>query len=501
MPGGSFAGHLLTGTQSRHLGLNDFAALLIDTASRAARLEGEVSKTLAARDKAFRKLMRSTRFPLSLIWGWRSAALKRKVEQASSKLEAAARERNACTVDVRFALSGRSLDAFADVAMAFANLTRTHISTVDVKRFSPAGSVVASTGLSRSPVELRTAASEFMRSHLPGLSFVEDRGTSVEIHPGLAVVLKSGEAGLRFVNFSAMSVECTEVEILEHERIPEGAVIVRQVWEKANQDGSPNRRFADNRQLPIVAYGLIRLALPGGLDLGYLVTDRSAARAFGAALSNFLAAVRVEPEQAPPPLTGDRGSDALGRDAWPEPDTEPVVKVPPPPHVARAHEYTLAVLAALPLTAFMVGKDGLPAWPTSSRAPDTVAASRFVEPPLTSLPPLSREPLAAPPPPQPSPSPEPTDATMSVAVPSTARPAVAAPVTPSATAPPIRNRVVVRTAANVRTGPDGTADVVRTAQVGMRLNIFGRAPGGWLQVGDSAAWGWVHSSLVGAVNE
>jgi hypothetical protein len=37
--------------------------------------------------------------------------------------------------------------------------------------------------------------------------------------------------------------------------------------------------------------------------------------------------------------------------------------------------------------------------------------------------------------------------------------------------------------------------VLRTLPRGLELQLYGRAPGGWLQVGDAEPWGWVHSSL------
>jgi hypothetical protein len=32
----------------------------------------------------------------------------------------------------------------------------------------------------------------------------------------------------------------------------------------------------------------------------------------------------------------------------------------------------------------------------------------------------------------------------------------------------------------------------------VRLAVFARATGGWIQIGDTEHWGWVHSSLLKA---
>jgi SH3 domain-containing protein len=71
-----------------------------------------------------------------------------------------------------------------------------------------------------------------------------------------------------------------------------------------------------------------------------------------------------------------------------------------------------------------------------------------------------------------------------------------APPPPAPAAEPVE-RTAVRTPANLRTAPDLGSRVVRTAPRGETFIVYGRAPGGWVQVGDEAAsQGWIHSSLL-----
>ena len=77
--------------------------------------------------------------------------------------------------------------------------------------------------------------------------------------------------------------------------------------------------------------------------------------------------------------------------------------------------------------------------------------------------------------------------------PATARPQTGG--TAAAGTPDPSERVVARQGANVREAPNGGANVVRTAPSGTVLRVFGRN-GGWVQVGDSTPWGWIHSSLL-----
>jgi len=72
------------------------------------------------------------------------------------------------------------------------------------------------------------------------------------------------------------------------------------------------------------------------------------------------------------------------------------------------------------------------------------------------------------------------------------QPSAAAQAAP--TTSPASGTVVMRQNGNIRTAPRG--ETIRVEPQGRELRVFGEAPGGWLQIGDTEANGWVHSSLV-----
>jgi len=81
-----------------------------------------------------------------------------------------------------------------------------------------------------------------------------------------------------------------------------------------------------------------------------------------------------------------------------------------------------------------------------------------------------------------------------------AAPAPGAQPQPSATAQaapkstPASGTAVMRQNGNIRIAPQG--ETIRVEPQGKELRVFGEAPGGWLQIGDTEANGWVHSRLV-----
>jgi hypothetical protein len=90
-------------------------------------------------------------------------------------------------------------------------------------------------------------------------------------------------------------------------------------------------------------------------------------------------------------------------------------------------------------------------------------------------------------PPMPNEVPRPSGASTGDAAPA------AVPLT-TATAIPASGNVTMRQNANLHATPKG--DLVRVVPQGTALHVFATSPGGWLQVGDTAPWGWVHQSMV-----
>jgi len=87
-----------------------------------------------------------------------------------------------------------------------------------------------------------------------------------------------------------------------------------------------------------------------------------------------------------------------------------------------------------------------------------------------------------------------TSAPAAVTPPASPQPQNVAAAQPVSAATPASGTVVMRQAGNIRTSPQG--GTIRVEPAGKELRVFGEAPGGWLQIGDSEPNGWVHSSLV-----
>jgi cytoskeleton protein RodZ len=242
---------------------------------------------------------------------------------------------------------------------------------------------------------------------------------------------------------------------------------------------------------PIYAYGFTRsYALALGLDPNQIAPCVQGRTVAAPQKSAQVVDVRPAPSRkvlalvtSTAGVVGVIGATALW---WPasEPQQSAMQVLPPMPTQRQQTSGSELVSTPHPTDGFVV-RITEPAPPAFDASPPTVVG-------VTSNPPPAPTEAEAPSTVSTSPPPGSTIAEVATAadgvpVPSASRPSVV-----------IRDQVITLRGANVRADPDGSARVLRTVSGAVRLTVFAHAAGGWVQIGDADAWGWVHSSLLAA---
>jgi len=68
------------------------------------------------------------------------------------------------------------------------------------------------------------------------------------------------------VPYSDLVVDVQPSRFIEAETLPRDAQVVGQTWKYVNKKGGPDRRFKDNRELPVVLYEELRFSSNSGLN-------------------------------------------------------------------------------------------------------------------------------------------------------------------------------------------------------------------------------------------
>ena len=77
------------------------------------------------------------------------------------------------------------------------------------------------------------------------------------------------------------------MKFIEDGTVPSDAQLIGHAWAKSNKDGSPDRRFRNNYQIPVVLYGSLKFTSPGGLLEEFQISNAALAERFAKAWNGF----------------------------------------------------------------------------------------------------------------------------------------------------------------------------------------------------------------------
>lgn len=84
-----------------------------------------------------------------------------------------------------------------------------------------------------------------------------------------------------------LKLEQKEVKFIETGSVPGDTKVIGNTWAKVNMNGSPDRRFKDNYQIPIVRYGDISLSSATGLNEEYEFSNYESSEEFAKSFTAY----------------------------------------------------------------------------------------------------------------------------------------------------------------------------------------------------------------------
>jgi hypothetical protein len=99
-----------------------------------------------------------------------------------------------------------------------------------------------------------------------------DAGTlKLYFFPDHLFVLLNGQYGA--VSYQSLRLDCSPSRFIEDSFVPQDAQIVDHTWQYVRKDGGPDRRFSNNRQLPIALYAHLEVKSTTGLNIHLQVSN------------------------------------------------------------------------------------------------------------------------------------------------------------------------------------------------------------------------------------
>lgn len=136
--------------------------------------------------------------------------------------------------------------------------------------------------IDRKPVAFRLGRCDIIESDWMVPHLVNANGGDIYFFPAFAVYFISTDS-FALLEYKDIRLEYTPQRFIEEEGVPDDAVVVGNTWKKVNKDGTPDRRFKDNHQIPVAQYGKIAITSTTGMNEEYMVSNAEKAKAFAAA--------------------------------------------------------------------------------------------------------------------------------------------------------------------------------------------------------------------------
>ncbi len=175
------------------------------------------------------------------------------------------------TVETEMHIEGKAADAYFKLRDAASALTETHSIWDILSRKAIDQKVTRSaavTAVERTPVTFALDKSDLLswEQRVPLLR--NKVGGDMYVYPGF-VLYRASRQSFALIDFNEINLRFDLCKFIEDAGYPPDAKIHEYVWEKSNKDGSPDRRFSQNRQLPALLYGQLDLSTLSGLHEQY----------------------------------------------------------------------------------------------------------------------------------------------------------------------------------------------------------------------------------------
>ncbi|MEW6736417.1 MAG: hypothetical protein AB1489_34310 [Acidobacteriota bacterium] len=85
------------------------------------------------------------------------------------------------------------------------------------------------------------------------------------------------------LEYKEIRLEFTISQFIEEEALARDTTVIGETWAKVNKDGSPDKRFKDNYQIPIAQYGKLSITSSTGMNEEYMVSNAEIAQSFSVA--------------------------------------------------------------------------------------------------------------------------------------------------------------------------------------------------------------------------
>ena len=124
--------------------------------------------------------------------------------------------------------------------------------------------------MKRTPCKLEKGCPFYIQTNVDVIQ-IKLKDETLIILPDKVFIVRKRKVGT--IEYSDLKISVSQVRFVEEEAIPKDAQVVGQTWKYVNKNGTPDRRYKDNKQLPVCLYGQVILRTPTGLNVELQISN------------------------------------------------------------------------------------------------------------------------------------------------------------------------------------------------------------------------------------
>jgi hypothetical protein len=261
-------------------GLAHFQRLIVDVHSEQQALDAEIAALGPEEAKKRLRFERwSNGFVLKRLFKATFQRLSDEANQASAHLAELHEQRRLTNIATIIDVSEDQLRPFGRLCDAFSRLSEAQRiwDTLSIQRTNQFRErTIAVNSIERTIVRFQLGGSPLLKCKWRVPHLANANGGDLFVYPGFLLYQVSRQS-FAVIDAREVQLSLSLSRFIEEEGVPSDAEVVGQTWKKANKDGSPDRRFANNYQIPIVKYAELAFTTGGGLNERYMVSNYASA--------------------------------------------------------------------------------------------------------------------------------------------------------------------------------------------------------------------------------
>ncbi|MEN2399938.1 DUF4236 domain-containing protein [Flavobacterium sp. MC2016-06] len=144
----------------------------------------------------------------------------------------------------------------------------------------------ASTIVNKKNVTFSLKSIPDIKSDFDALYFQNANGADLYFYPNF-IIMYSNNLNFAIIGLDEIILNQRYVRFTETGAIPKDSKIIDRTWAKVNKNGTPDKRFKGNYQIPVVRYGEISLKTNTGLNEEYEFSNYEFTEEFGKAFREY----------------------------------------------------------------------------------------------------------------------------------------------------------------------------------------------------------------------